>query len=62
MVVRELYITIKGLNVLKGRPSKNHLIKKPFWYTCMPSCFVERCWFMRMLVMYPEIVTDKLNQ
>jgi len=42
----------------EGSAIKNHLIKRLFWY----SCFVERCWFMRMLVMYPDIVTDKLNQ
>ena len=26
-------INIKVLKVLKGRPSKNHLIKRPFWYS-----------------------------
>ena len=42
----------------EGSAIKNHLIKRPFWY----SFCVVRCWFMRILVMFQENVTDKLNQ
>jgi len=46
-------------NLHEPHQNKNHSLNEAVFGIVF--C-VERCWFMRKLAMYPENVTDKLNQ